>query len=183
MQKRLISILSILFLMIFTISFNWENPYNDILEEQDWVLFNQDKEKPALSSIINDPHPWQSHNEWKCFDKRDIDFSCAVDTSNKNEVPIISIINNREAFDYEYDLGSEYEWDCKKVVNHWENLMDGEDGICLYGAQMPDLGDENQVQESNNLSTGLWYINQIKTKKGYWKMENYSEFLIDEDAE
>jgi hypothetical protein len=176
MQKNLVrTILIFTITLPFTLSFNWHDRAYDILGETDWYLSKQAAASgtPALSSTIGAENQWESYNEWRCFSTKSIDLRCAtIDDNSSSLIPVVSVLSKDEDLDYEYALGSEYIWDCQKVIDSWATLVDEQESICLYGARL-------QAPEQDNIS--LWYIDQIKTQNGYWKMENYHDFLSDDE--
>lgn len=176
MQKNLVRIILIFTITLpFTLSFTWHDSSYDILSEEDWDLSRQEKENgiPALSSAIGDENKWESYNEWRCFSAKDVESLCAsVDDDDSHLVPIISIQNKDRSPGYEYALGAEYSWNCNKVIESWSVLMENQESICIHGAYLED-------DEQNNNS--LWYIDQVKTQNGHWKMENYHDFLSDDE--
>ncbi|MDD4974501.1 MAG: hypothetical protein PHY93_09145 [Bacteriovorax sp.] len=172
MQKNLVRIILIFTIALpSTLSFSLHDSSYDILSEEDWSLLRQEKEKgtPALSSAISDENKWESYNEWRCFSAKNVEALCAsVDDDDSHLVPIVTIQNKDGSPGYEYALGSEYNWNCNKVIESWSVLIENQESICIHGAYL-------QEDEQNNNS--LWYIDQIKTQNGYWKMENYYDFL------
>lgn len=176
MQKNLVrTILIFIITLPFTLSFNWHDRAYDLLDETDWYLSKQAAESgtPALSSIIGAENQWESYNEWRCFSAKGIDLRCAaIDDNGSRLIPMVNVLSEDEDLDYEYALGSEYSWDCQKVIDSWSTLINGQESICLHGAYL---------KEDEHSNTSLWYIDQIKTQNGYWKMENYHDFLSDDD--
>ncbi|MFN8370283.1 MAG: hypothetical protein U0T83_06625 [Bacteriovoracaceae bacterium] len=165
MKKIIVKFFLISVVLLFNLSFSWQDNSYDILNENDWNLYKQNNENPALSSSVQDEIQWKSYNKWRCFSSEKLEFSCGtVDYNGEHDVPIINIEDN------EYDLSPEYTWDCKKIIQVWSKLIENEKSVCIYGAYLQDL-------ELEKITSSLWYIERIKTSKGYFQA-NQSQDLF-----
>lgn len=131
-------------------SFTPIQSYDQLLTNADFEFQKDDNQSPALS--IPDAG-FASFNKWQCFDVSAavVDLT-EVDYDGLHSVPTIKIKNMN------FDIDPDVEWDIEKVLNDWSNLFSGARSVCIFGAYLQDISDEET----------LWYIESIKTENGYW---------------
>lgn len=124
--------------------------YDLLLTDADIEFQINDNISPALS--IPDIG-FKSFNKWQCFDASDVMIDLTeVDYNGIHSVPMIKIKNMN------FDIDPEIKWDIDKVLSDWNNLFNGASSVCIFGAYLQDLNDEET----------MWYIESIKTDNGYW---------------
>ncbi len=112
---------------------------------------------PALGGLLNDPEPWESYNQWKCFPTKWANLTFAeVDYGGWKKVPSITIESpsHTDLFDLEPDEP----WDNLKTMARWAELFDQADEVCIYAAFLQEFDED----------TSDWIIADIKTRNGYW---------------
>lgn len=126
----------------------------------------------AMGSALKSEWPWGSHNQWRCFDKSQIELTCA-DYDHGTLVPSIRAVTEKEIF--LFDTHVEDRLDCKQTLSIWHDLLADGKEVCIFAANMPDVDlglDEGRAQS-------LWYINRIKGIGGYWNLFEESPELTD----
>lgn len=54
-----------------------------------------------------------------------------------------------------------------RVLDYWKFWAEEVDSFCIFGVFMQKIDDKNDLK----------YIEQIKTEKGYWKREDFFDYL------
>ncbi len=138
--------------------------YTQVLSEDDLVLEQIDNENgTAMSSVPESENPWESYNQWQCFDMATVEFTCAVydlDTL----VPSLRVETASEVF--LFDTHVEDRLDCEQTLSIWRDLVSGGKEICVFAAHMPDV----DLDLDQNRPQSLWYINRLKGANGYWNL-------------
>ena len=168
-MRRWFQIPLLLLLSFFSLSLKWQSA-DDLLTEED-IRLEETQEEPALSSRVDAENPWESYNQWQCFDARDVTttfmghFLGPEDRSEEMRTPALQAELPEETlvFDLEpEDLKFMECEDCAlKILENWTALLDGERAICIYAAHLQDL----YADES------YWVLSKLKTSKGYWSKE------------
>ncbi len=129
----------------------------------------------ALSSELESDSPWESYNEWQCFDMTVVEFTCA-NYDYGTLVPSISVVSRNEIL--VFDTHVEDRLNCEQTLRLWQDLTAEGREICIFAAQMPDVDlglDENKPQS-------LWYISRLKGVDGYWNLHESSS-VYDENSQ
>ncbi|MCM0605099.1 MAG: hypothetical protein KA715_03340 [Xanthomonadaceae bacterium] len=150
-MKKLILIFSML--IILTPSFGFE-----LLES-----------RPSIVSTNKHENPWESYDQWQCFSLNQITFECAT-YDRDTLVPSIKAKNDKGIIFF--DVHVEDELHCEDTLIQWRDLVHGGSKICLLAAYMPDV--DMGVDEATKKPNSLWYIDQIKSRNGYWKLKDFS---------
>lgn len=132
-----------------------------LLDESDFQFMRLDNKEPALSIPEEN---FKSYNQWQCFETQDVEVLLVdIDYNKWHQVPSIAV--GTMAFDIDPDIN----WDKDKVLDHWNNLIQGSKSICIFAAFL-----------QNNDNNSLWYIQKIKTQNGYWDRAEYGQFLAEQ---
>ncbi len=158
----------ILFFLIAYLNLSM-NFYETVLTEEDFEMARQDQEQGAALTrppLGGGPY-WESYNEWRCFDRNTVELTCTElhheDGSFNAYIAILSILVDDYLF--EYHPLREDKQDCFPIAFQWFNLIKDEEEICIYGAYLNDF---KPFDESSS-DGSIWFIDQIKTHRGYWK--------------
>jgi len=167
----------IFFLAYSNLSMNF---YNSILTEEDFEMAHRDRDHgPALAKSLDEKPYWESYNEWRCFDRDTVELTCAElqheNGSFNAYVALMSILVDGYLFEY-YPL-LETKQDCFPVAFQWFDLMQNEKEVCIYGAH---LNDTQPFIDGVPSDGSIWYVNQIKTYRGYWKTWEDENYLSDD---
>ena len=160
------------FILVFLVGFcclsmTWN--YYDLLSQEDLGLEDFGQSTPALSSAIDSDFYWESFNEWQCFSTESIQFECTELDYGRQYVPTIRISQNNELYDFSLD--PEPALNCQKILTKWRSLLEKEDGFCVYAAYLQDL--PHDAFEAKGIERwGLWIVDQVKSRKGYWKEQD-----------
>ncbi len=140
-------ILSILLLLFYGTNYS-------VLEVKDLYMMLEDNKTPAITI----PETKEEYfNKWQCFSVKDINITEAeVDYRGWRKVPSIDIKTKKRSISF--DIDPEKKWDNELVLRKWSNLISKERSVCIFGAFLQ--------KEENGME--LWYIQRIKTKRGYW---------------
>jgi hypothetical protein len=154
--------------------------YTQLLSEEDLKFEQIDNENGrALGSEIGSENPWESYNQWQCFDMDVIEFTCA-DYDHGTLVPAIRAETKSEVF--LFDTHVEDRLDCEQTLSIWRDLVLGGKEICVFAAHMPDV----DLDLDQNRPQSLWYINRLKGVGGYWNLyesgPEYNESVDDRGA-
>jgi hypothetical protein len=155
--------------------------YTRLLSEEDLEFQRINNENGvALGSLLQSEHPWGSYNQWQCFSLESVTFDCViydVDTL----VPSISFESEDEVL--YFDTYVEDRLQCQETLNHWQELAEGGDEICIFAAHMPDV----DWAPDHDKPQSLWYINRLKGAGGYWNLYEsspaYNQSLDPEEAQ
>ena len=151
MKKPLIIISSILFMVLIVIFFI--SNYS-ILGVKDLLTAIKGKITPEITSLDNHK---QYYNKWQCFSLADIEITEAeVDYNGWHKVPSINV--KMKNVIKSFDLDPDVKWNNNKIITEWKNLIKDQRSVCIFGAFLQEEKDSNS----------LWYIQKIKTRKGYW---------------
>lgn len=135
--------------------------YTQLLSEDD--LDFQEINGSALSSGLQSDSPWESYNQWQCFNLEKVKFDC-VDYDHGTLVPGISAETESEVF--LFDTHVEDRLDCEQTLSIWRDLVLGGKEICVFAAHIPDV----DLDLDQNRPQSLWYINRLKGVGGYWDL-------------
>lgn len=137
--------------------------YTYILSEEDYILENEAQNTYAIS--IPEEH-FYSSNKWNCFPSSHINITTSqVYYDGRHDVPSIDARDGRRVLSY--DLDPDIRWNVELILEHWRFLAAEVESFCIFGVFMQKIDDEYE----------LWYIEQIKTEKGYWKREDFFDYL------
>lgn len=137
--------------------------YNYFLSEEDYTLEKKAQNTYAIS-IPNEN--FYSSNKWNCFPISHIKITTTkVDYDGWHEVPSIDARDGKKVISY--DLDPDIRWDVKLVLDNWMFLAEKVESFCVFGVFMQKIDDQSD----------LWYIEQIKTEKGYWKRDDFIDYL------
>lgn len=117
---------------------------------------------PAIGSALGDPNPWESYDQWLCFNSRDLTVSCThvKYPSEWKSVPHIRATIGERIL--EFDLYPDTKRYCVATVKEWAALLEGTERACIFGAYLQSEADFD-----------LWYLSLLKTDKGYWGDSGY----------
>jgi hypothetical protein len=136
--------------------------YSNLLDHDDLEFQIKDNENGvAVGSGLLNEDPWESYNQWQCFELEKTKFDCAEYDYGKL-VPSIRV-ESKEGIRL-FDTHVEDKLNCLQTLTVWRNLVNGGREICIFAAQMPDvdLGTDQDKPQS------LWYITKLKGVGGYW---------------
>ncbi len=142
-----------------------EAPY---LSAEDVAQEQTDRERgPALSSALADPNPWQTYNQWMCFD-RDVVRSEEVQIKTDDEWkpwPQITVNALGQRFDFspETDLPVH----APSLMSRWNGLLQETHWVCIYAAFLQYLEPEEPASKE---PYSLWIIERVKTEQGNWSI-------------
>ena len=156
---KLIKLIFIVIVVITCLSMQPYNHHYEILSDDDFEMAKIDNERPALSAGLHEDFYWESYIEFICGE---------TNYGGIKNIPIILFDTKQRLF--EFDLGPDYNWDCELVIEEWKLLAQEEESFCIFGAYLEELNEEGTYS--------LYYIEQIKTLKGYWKMKDYENYLL-----
>jgi len=155
--------------MLCNLSLTWSNP-DDLLSEDD-IQLEENQELAALSSSSLSENPWESYNEWQCFETRDValnfidHFLNPRDLSEETKTPALQVELDNAVRDFDVEPQELQTENCQnhaeKIMMKWRNLLEGERFVCLYAAHLQDISDDESY----------WVLSKIKTSKGYWPEE------------
>lgn len=159
-MKKVIIIFSLLAICATASAF----VYTQLLSEDDLVFEQIENENgTAMSSVPESENPWESYNQWQCFDMAVVEFTCAA-YDQDILVPSLRVETASEVF--LFDTHVEDRLSCEQTLQIWQNLAAGGKEICIFAANMPDV----ELELDNNKPQSLWYINRIKGANGYWDL-------------
>jgi hypothetical protein len=168
-MRRWFQIPLLLLVLFFNLSLTWQKA-DDLLTEEDLRL-EETQEEPALSSRVDDENPWESYNQWLCFDTRDITptftghFLHPEDPSKETRTPAIQAEIPEETLVFDLEPAHLKFMACEdcapQVIEKWEELTDRERAICIYAAHLQDLSADESY----------WVLSKLKTSKGFWSKE------------
>jgi hypothetical protein len=72
-----------------------------------------------------------------------------------------------------FDIDSEENWDCDKILDDWNELIRDQKSICLFGAFL-------QLEPKNIF---LWDLEKIKTGNGHWTKTEEADLLQEKGEE
>ncbi|MBI3557922.1 MAG: hypothetical protein HY074_16795 [Deltaproteobacteria bacterium] len=124
------------------------------------------RDGPALSSAVDDPNPWETYNQWMCFETKAARIeSVGVRTSGDwKPWPQISITTSEQTF--VFSPSTDREVDTDLILESWKNLFDRSERVCLYAAYLQNLDPVDSVNPE-----ALWILEDMKTETGYWHSE------------
>lgn len=137
-----------------------------ILTEED-LMMAENQTRPALRSAIDDEPKWESFNEWRCFDKDEIELRasahCKVENPNDcTEVPSLSVLHDEEI--YEFDADSVEFGATHTTLAEWKRLTKGQSKVCIYAAKLQ----EEDVANATYRKLSSWVVERVKTRLGTW---------------
>ena len=142
------------------------NMYSDILSVEDYELQTKDSLKPVMTSGPDDINQWKSYNQWSCFHSKRVSYECAI-YSDTIEIPSLNININNHTYMFDIPIpDKEFIEDCANVLAEWEDLIKSSEEVCIYGAYMPGVDEENYPNDFS-----IWYLVKIKTENGYWEIQ------------
>lgn len=142
--------------------------HHELLSKQDLDLeITERHETPALSSLPEDSNPWQSYNQWMCFEKNAVELTTTeiVYDGQKKIMPQLNVTFAGQFF--EISLSADTNYDNNLIFSDWKNLLSASGDVCIYAAFLPTINSE---------LTSLWVIAELKTNNGYW-IEKYLQRL------
>jgi hypothetical protein len=151
-MKRSLIIISVIFFVVLMTAF-FISDYS-VLNIKDLLMTIKDNRTPEITILDNHE---QYYNKWRCFSVADVEITEAdVDYNGWHKVPSINvkIKNVIKSFDLDPDVT----WNNDSIINEWKTLIKDQRSVCIFGAFL-------QKEENGN---SLWYIQKIKTQKGYW---------------
>jgi hypothetical protein len=138
--------------------------YTQLLSEDDLVFEQIENENgTAMSSVPESENPWESYNQWQCFDMAVVEFTCA-NYDHGTLVPAMRAETESEVF--LFDTHVEDRLDCEQTLSIWRDLVLGGKEICVFAAHMPEV----DLDLDQNRPQSLWYINRLKGVGGYWNL-------------
>lgn len=148
----MLTIISLTIFLLVAVVFFISN--YSILGVQDLLIAVKDNNVPEITILDNNE---QHYNKWQCFSVIDVEITEAeVDYNGWHRVPSINI--KTKDIVKSFDLDPDVKWNNNKIITEWNNLIKDQKSICIFGAFL-------QKEKSGN---SLWYIQKIKTRKGYW---------------
>ncbi len=155
MFKIILLFSTVLFLVLF-MAIEQEN---FLLTEEDLLLQDTKLNEPAIYVPKKNTY---SYNKWDCFLSSQVQIGKSrVNYDGWHDVPSLDV--ETQSKKRSYDLDPDERWEYEFIKKQWKQLFENESHICILGAYLQDLEDRNE----------LWYIEQIKTEKGYWKREDF----------
>ncbi len=152
-MKRLLIITSSIFFITLSASFFFVSDYS-VLSIKDIFMMIKDNRTPELTTLDDNK---EHFNRWQCFRTKDIEISEAdVNYNGWHKVPSINV-KTQKVFK-SFDLDPDIKLDTEAIINKWKLLIEKQRSICIFGVFLQKEAD----------GSSLWYINMIKTKKGYW---------------
>jgi len=138
--------------------------YGHLLSEDDMEFQLLDNANGvALGSALKSEQPWESYNQWQCFDMSQVELVCA-DYDHGTLVPSISVATESEVFIF--DTYVEDGLDCEQTLSAWRQLLAGGIEACIFAAHMPDV----DLDSDGGRPQSLWYIKRLKGVGGYWNL-------------
>lgn len=124
----------------------------------------------ALGSAADDPHPWETFNQWMCFDTVVVRMEQIQIKRDNTWEPWPQLIVKAMGQNFVISPSTELQIDPTAVQGRWERLLQGSREVCFYSAFLQYLTEsEHQPIES------LWILNQMKTENGYWITPDFAD--------
>ncbi len=127
---------------------------------------------PALSSVLDDPNPWESYNQWMCFDSTQVQVETAEIDMDGGWVPWPQL--RVEALGQTFLISPEVDLpvDAAKELEEWRRELRGSREVCLYAAFL-EYSDSSPDSVADRES--LWILQRLKTENGYWDVPQYGD--------
>ena len=151
-MKKLLAVISIIIFVFITVLFSTSN--YSILRVKDLLTAIKSSRTSKITIIGNNE---QYYNRWQCFSVETVEITEAeVNYNGWHKVPSINVKTKNIV--KSFDLDPDVRWDNDKIIKKWRDLIKDQKSICIFGVFL-------QKEEDGS---SLWYIQKIKTKKGYW---------------
>ncbi|MGK5084132.1 hypothetical protein WDW37_12620 [Bdellovibrionota bacterium FG-1] len=154
-----------------------ENDLNDvygILDNEDYLMMER-QEHPALHSVDRDSPSWKSYNRWLCFPAAELTLDCRDHESDQSWNSIAPEGRDGKGYFAVMDVNHEdrhYRFEspgwllperCREQVDAIQKLLDGQNGVCVFAADIPSEEELNGTDDSN---FSAWTFYGIKTQSG-----------------
>jgi len=140
----------------------------DLLTKEDLAHEEADRVRgPALSSAIDDPNPWETYNQWMCFESSQVELeSVGIKYDHEwSQMPQLAVTTLGQRFDISPDADQRFEAD--RVIETWRHLFDGSRDVCFFAAFLQYLDSDEDGRPRS-----LWILKSIKTGNGYWHVNS-----------
>jgi hypothetical protein len=152
----------ILGVFLLPISMHGEG-HSRLLSNEDLFLEYKDRELgPELSSGISDPNPWESYNQWMCFNASQVHLTQVKVKYEGKDKTMPQLEVSLLGHSFEISLSADTEYDNDLIFEMWQNLLKESKEVCAYAAYLTHLNLEGE------LPTSLWIISRLKSESGLW---------------
>ena len=145
-----------------------------ILDNEDYLMM-ENQGHPALGSVTGDSPSWESYNRWLCFPAEAMTLDCRDHESDQSWNLIAPEEREGMGFYAVMDVSHEglyYRLEspgwlshekCHQQIDEIQELLDGQNGICIFAADIPS---EEELSGNDESNSSAWVFYGIKTLAG-----------------
>jgi hypothetical protein len=148
-------------LALMNLSMQPTDPWR-ILTHRDFELEQRDRRRgPELSSPLGAYPAWQSYNEWRCMDSRDVNLECTDIDEGNLQVPTLSVQDQGKFI--EFSLDPEPDRDCAETLAEWSRVLEHSEAFCAYAAYLQEL-----PTAEDGMPRELWITSGLRSLGSQW---------------